>query len=133
MGKKSGRLMELWWKGDKVATLRSKSITFENNAIEVDTDDDEGVRVLLECDDELVVSSRAINISAGGLSSDDVFLDAAATGEGLYGDMKIVFPGRAEVEGKFALTSYTEDGEYQDAITFSCDIQSSGQWTRTKI
>jgi predicted secreted protein len=46
-------------------------------------------------------------------------------------DITIEYPDGAVIDGDFYLVSVEEAGEYQDAVTFSASLQSSGEYTYT--
>ena len=46
-------------------------------------------------------------------------------------DITIEYPDGATLAGDFYLASVEETGAYNEAVTFSASLQSSGQWTYT--
>lgn len=114
--------------GVKVAAARSKSITFNNEPIDITSDDDEGVRKLLEGDGEQ--AEKSLDLSVEGVTKDAVFLNDLATGSNVD-DYEIEIPGIGTFTGKFFLTSTALTAPYNDATTFTAELQSTGPFTFT--
>lgn len=111
-----------------IACLRTKSFTIANEAIDI-TDDCSGAwRELLA-----EPGNRTIDISASGLSKDDTItaLVVTDTASVVLEDIQIELPSGATIDGSFFITSYAQTGEYQDAVTFDLEMQSSGAPTFT--
>lgn len=115
-----------------LAGIRTKGIKIGNEPIDITTDDETGIRTFLEtAGGELEVASRQIDISFEGISKDDVLLKAATENSGLIATYTLEFPSGATIVGSFAFISYEETGEYQTAVTFSGELQSTGAWVWT--
>lgn len=114
--------------GVKVAAARSKSITFNNEPIDITSDDDQGVRQLLEGAGEQ--AEKSLDLSVEGVTKDAVFLNDLATGANVD-DYEIEIPGIGTFEGKFFLTSTALTAPYNDATTFTAELQSTGPFTFT--
>lgn len=117
-----------------IAGVRTKSFSFAGEPIDVTTDDDTGFRTLLA-----ESGQEALDISVEGLTK-DVVLRGAALGSGslMLTDVTLEFPKTGTqavsgdtISGNFFLTSLEESGTYNDAMTFSASLQSSGAWTYT--
>ena len=122
-----GRKLIVRRAGSVVAGVRTKTVTANNEPIDVSTDDDGGYRVLLE-----ESASSSIDMSVEGLHKDTALIKKAAKdGETLIETYEIEFPNGAKISGSFRLNSIEEGAEYQDAITFSATIQSTGTPTWT--
>ncbi len=110
-----------------VAGVRTKNITINGSPIDVTTDDDAGVRALLDTPGQVDVS---ISVS-GIVLSDTLRTEALGTTDRtqitqfLYGSAS---PDNGWT-GNFFLASYKETGEYQGAITFEAEFQSAGAVT----
>lgn len=131
---KIGREFLIKKNGVTLAGVRTKSFSFAGEPIDVTTDDDTGFRTLLA-----ESGQEAIDISVEGLTK-DVVIRGAALGSGslMLTDITLVFPKTGtqatsgdEISGNFFLTSLEESGTYNDAMTFSASLQSSGAWTYT--
>lgn len=111
-----------------IAAVRTKSLSWGGEPIDITTDDDAGIRNLL---DDL--GQQQIDISVEGLTGSQVLRDIAltpATAKKLT-DISLAFPNGDTITGDFVLTSYEESGTYNDAVTFSASFQSSEAWTYT--
>lgn len=117
-----------------LAGVRTKSLSFAGEPVDVTTDDDTGARTLLA-----ESGQEAIDLSVEGITKDTV-LRAAALGSGslMLTDITLEFPKTGTqvttgdtISGSFFLSSLEESGTYNDAMTFSASLQSSGAWTYT--
>ena len=117
-----------------LAGVRTKSFSFAGEPVDVTTDDDTGFRTLLA-----ESGQEAIDISVEGLTK-DVVIRGAALGSGslMLTDITLEFPKTGTqvttgdtIAGNFFLSSLEESGTYNDAMTFSASLQSSGAWTYT--
>jgi predicted secreted protein len=108
-----------------LAGVRTKGVAFNGEPIDITTDDDSGFRSML--DDAGIYS---IDLSIEGITKDnDLRGVVMAAGSLMLEDITIEYPDGDEISGDFFLTSLEESGTYNDAITFSGSLQSSGQWT----
>ena len=109
--------------GTLIAGARTKSVTINNEPIDVTTDDSDGFRELLEESAE-----RHLDISIEGLTKDDVLLQLAVAGSALIDEFSIVFPGSPDVviRGDFRVNNVQLGAEYNDAVTFTAELQSTG-------
>ena len=114
--------------GVKVAAARSKSITINNEPIDITSDDDQGVRQLLEGVGEQ--AERSMDLSIEGVTKDATFLADITTGANVD-DYEIEIPGIGTFTGKFFLTSTALTAPYNDATTFTAELQSTGPFTFT--
>lgn len=115
-------------KGSTVlASVRSKTVSVNGEAIDVTTDDSNAFRTLLAD-----AASRSLDMTVEGLTDDDT-LRAAIMGSGslLLSDISVQYPDGATVTGDFFMSSLEETGQHTDAMGFSASFQSSGQWTYT--
>lgn len=121
-----GRALVIKREGTKIAAVQEKSIAVNNEPIDVSSDDDEGVRKLLEDS-----STRTIDLNVSGLLFDDTLAAKALSGTGLIETYQIVYPSGMVVEGEFRFNSYESSGSFNDAVKFSATFQSTGSWTVT--
>ena len=117
--------------GTRIASVRTKSFTVDSSAIDVTTDDDAGIRALLE-----EPGQHMIDMSVEGLLADDSLLAQIVDGTLFIQNLTIKFPftfstTQATIVGDFRLNNFELSGEYQDAITFSATLQSTGTFTYT--
>lgn len=127
MAASSGRELLIKKGASVIAGVRTKTVTINGEPIDVTTDDDSGFRTLLADP-----ATRMIDLSVEGITKDDT-LRAIVAGAGpqLLTDITIEYPDGAVIAGDFYLVSVEESGEYQDAVTFTASLQSSGAFTYT--
>ena len=110
-----------------IASIRSKSFSFAGESVDITTDDDAGFRTLLTEEGQ-----KSIDLSVSGLTTDAVLRVAAIGGTDLMlTDVNLLWPNGDTLTGNFFLSSFSESGEYKDAVTFDASLQSSGAWTYT--
>lgn len=127
MAASSGRELLIKKGATVLAGVRTKTVTINGEPIDVTTDDDSGFRTLLADP-----ATRSIDLSVEGITKDAV-LRAIVAGGGsqLLTDITVEYPDGAVIAGDFYLVSIEESGEYQDAVTFTASLQSSGEYTYT--
>lgn len=107
-----------------LGALKSKSVTINNEPIDITTDDDSGYRTLL--DD--VGSMRSCDMKLSGLLKDRVFLEYV-DGQAPV-DIRVVFPGSStagiQVRGTFWINSSELKAEMEDAAGVDYSFQSTG-------
>lgn len=121
-----GRKLTIKRAGTTIASVRTKTVTINNEAVDISTDDDSGYRTLLEDPGQ-----KQIDMSVEGLTSDDVLIDKAANGTSLIEEYTITLPSGATIVGDFRFNNLELGAEYNAAITFTAEIQSSGSYTFT--
>lgn len=125
----SGRTVVVKRAGVAVAGARTKGITINGSPIDVTTDDDAGVRALLDVPGQVDVS-----ISVSGLALNDTLRIESLNSTDRTQITQFIFgsgsPDRA-FAGNFFLASYKETGEYQGSVTFEAEFQSAGTVTYT--
>ena len=111
-----------------LAGVRSKSMTVGIDNVDVTTDDDSGFRTQLA-----EAGQVNLDISFDGIETDSVVRDLVLSGgtSQQYTDLTLTWPNGDVLSGTFNLGGYEESGTYNDAVTFSSSMQSSGQWTYT--
>lgn len=117
--------------GTVIAGVRTRSMTIDASPIDVTTDDDSGIRTLLED-----AGQRQIDISVEGILKDDTLLEQIVDGALFLQELTIKFPftfttTQATLVGDFRLNNFEITGEYQGAITFTATLQSSGAFVFT--
>ncbi len=111
-----------------VAAGRTKSLTINAEPIDITTDDDLGVRTLLETD----VGQKSIDMSFEGITKDGTFI-AAITSSTLADEYDIEITGIGTITGRFFLASVAINAAYNEAVTFSAEFQSTGAFTYTPV
>ena len=110
-----------------IAGVRTKGVAFNGEAIDVTTDDDSGYRTMLND-----AGTYSVDLSIEGITKDnDLRSVVMAAGSLMLTDITIEYPNGDELSGNFFLTSLEESGTYNDAVTFSGSLQSSGTFTFT--
>lgn len=129
MAKEIGRNLIIQKNSVTIASVRTTSFSWAGEPVDVTDGDLSGVRELLP-----VFGSEAIEISFEGLANVATIRDIAMTRATtkLLTDITIErVGGTMAISGSFILVSYEESGTYNDAITFSATLQSTGNWTYT--
>lgn len=110
-----------------IAGIRTKGIAIAAEPIDITSDDDLGYRKLLG-----EAGMYSLDISIEGITKDAVLrADIAAGGTVELTNISIEYPDGATITGTFFLASYEESGAYNEAITFTGALQSSGAWVYT--
>jgi TP901-1 family phage major tail protein len=127
-----GRAIQVKRGGTLVAGVRTKSITINGSPIDITSDDDAGVRKLLDQPGQIDVS---ISVS-GVVVSEQLRTESLSASDRVqatlfqYQDGYEGSPNNTHgFSGDFFLASYTETGEYQGAVTFEAEFQSAGAVT----
>ncbi len=117
--------------GTVIASVRTKSFTVDSSAIDVTTDDDAGIRTLLEAPGQ-----HMIDLSVEGLLANDDLMQQIVDGTLFIQNLKIKLPftfttTQGTIVGDFRFNNFEVSGEYQDAINFTATLQSTGTFTFT--
>lgn len=120
------------YKGDEESgtqfIARAKTITLGSESIDVTSDGDDGFRTLLS-----EPAQRSIDMSVEGVLRQDDFvgdlLDPAPPS--FLAEYTLVFPGIGSVTGDFFLSNFELGAPYNEAVTFSSTLESSGEWVFT--
>jgi len=112
-----------------VAGLRSKTITINNEPVDITTSDDAPWRALLDN-----TGLRSVSLSASG-----VFQDVASVNSmedlafsGLLNNFELTFENGDVIDGAFLLTSFEYAGEHTAEQTYSVSLESSGTCSMTR-
>lgn len=110
-----------------IAGVRTKTVTINGEPIDITSDDDSGFRTMLA-----TAGLRSIDLSVEGVTKDSSLRAiVAGVSSQLLTDISIEYPNGDTIDGDFYLVNIEESGEYQDALTFSASLQSSGPFTYT--
>lgn len=109
-----------------VAGVRTKSVTVNSEPVDITDDDSSGYRELLA-----EPGQDAVDLSVSGMTEDDTWRGKILTSPGskTLESMEIEYPDGGTLTGSFYITSYAETGEYNGAVTFEMELQSSGSVT----
>lgn len=117
--------------GTTIAGVQTKSISFDDEPIDITTDDSAGFQTLLD-----VSGNKVCGIDVSGVCNGYVLRDIATdpAGSGYITDLSFTFAagtaGKTVITGNWYMTNYKEDGEYKDSVKFSATFTSSGAWAR---
>jgi predicted secreted protein len=111
-----------------IAGVRTKGAAINNEPIDITSDDDAGYRTMLSD-----AGTMSVDLSVEGITKDDDLRDLAASGgTGLMlTNITLEYPDGGTLAGNFFLNSFEETGTYNEAVTFSASLQSSGAFTYT--
>lgn len=126
----NGRQLTFDWDSVTLTGVRSRSISINNEHVDITTDDDSGWRTLLE--DPGV---RSVEVTIGGIVSDEVLLaevmQASITGESLEATLPTSLSTAGTLSGTFFVQPYETSGDHDGAVEFSATFLSSGPVTYT--
>lgn len=105
--------------------IREKGVTIGGEPIDVTSGEDDGNRLLLT-----LAAQKETNISISGIVKDAV-LRALAYNANRTNTFTLEYPDGATISGTFYYANHEETGPYNDAQTFSGELQSSGLVTYT--
>jgi TP901-1 family phage major tail protein len=129
MAAKIGRKVAIKKGGVLIAGARTKTININNEPVDITTDDDDGFRTLLEDS-----ATRSVDLSIEGVTKNQLLVDAAATGDSLIGAYTIEFPESGGlITGDFRFNALSLGASHDDAVTFSAELQSTGEFTYTVV
>lgn len=113
-------------KGSTVlAGVRTKGISINGEPIDITSDDDDGYRTMLAD-----AGTYSVDLSVEGITKDDTLVAIIMAGGSLMlTDITIDYPNGKTLSGNFFLNSVEETGTYNEAVTFSASLQSSGTFT----
>jgi TP901-1 family phage major tail protein len=106
-----------------IGGMRSKSISINNEIVDVTNSDSAGKRELLA-----EGGVQSMSISGSGVFLDDAghtLLNTNANAATIN-NYEFVIPGLGSYKGAFQVTSYESGGEHNGEVTFSASFESSG-------
>lgn len=111
-----------------IAGVRTKGVSVNKEPVDVTTDDDSGYRTLLS-----EAGQVSLDLSLDGITKDAELRAAILGGTTMtLTGVTLTYPnGDVLSFTEVMLTSLEESGAYNDAITFTASLQSSGAWTYT--
>lgn len=106
-----------------LAGVRTKNFTINGAAIDITSDDDTGVRKLMQEPAEL-----DMEITVAGIIKDDILRLEALSTVDRTSVTEFGFPGSVpgKIAGDFYMSTYKETGEYKGVATFEATFQSAG-------
>ena len=132
MAKTAGRDLLIKKGGTTIAGARVSGMSFNGTPIDI-SDNQDGAAITYLANE---FSETTLEFTLAGLEDGqvlrDLFLGAADSGRH-PSDLTLVFPNTDEISGNFILSSYTETGEYRDAVTFDATMIRNGAHTYTPV
>lgn len=125
MAKQLGRKATLSRNGTPIANLRTKSLQINNEIVDVTDDDSSGWAERLN-----EPGQTEVTFSIEGVLASDT-LRAEALSQSLLKADTLTYADGGTLTGDFVLASYSEEHTYNDVVTFSAELQSSGAITYT--
>jgi predicted secreted protein len=130
MAGRIGRQVRFFYGGvspaDEILGVREKGLELNGEPIDVTSDEDLGVRILLDN----TSAQDEVGISISGVTK-DTRLKAAWFSNQRTQACRLEYPAGSVITGTFYLSSYTETEPYNDASTFEATLMSSGTVTYT--
>ena len=128
MAEQLGRKVTISIGGEVKATARTKTLTINNEMINVTSDGDDGVQRFITEPGE-----KAVEISVSGMFDlDDDTLPTLALSNDLSETVELDY-GTYTISGTFVMPTYSEGKEHADAQTFDATFQSSGAVVKAPV
>lgn len=107
---------------------RSKTLTIGSESIDITQDCDGAFRKLMD-----EPASRFLDMAVEGvITQDDWLKQALDTSSNVFlKEYTLVIPGIGSITGDFFISNFELGAPYNEAVTFSATVQSSGEWTYT--
>ncbi|MBX9758703.1 MAG: phage tail protein [Beijerinckiaceae bacterium] len=125
MAARVGRAVTLTWDGAAIDGVREKGIALAGEPIDITSDEDDGWRTLLA-----TAGENQVTITMSGVTKSNVLRAAWFAGARTEA-VVVTYPSMGSFTGNFYLASYSESDPYNDATTFDCELQSTGEVTYT--
>ena len=115
--------------------IRTATLDWSGESVDVTTGEDAGVRLLLEAS-----AQEQLDMPIEGIMKEELLRDITlgASEARILTDIEITWPitdpantTPATLTGNFRLSSYSEGAPYNEAITFSATLESSGPFVYT--
>lgn len=112
-----------------IAGLRSKTLTLNNESVDITTSDEAPWRALLGD-----TGLRSMSVSGSGVFQDDAAINAIEdlVMSGLLNNFEITFENSDVFAGAFQVTSFEYGGEHTAEQTYSMSLESSGTMVLTR-
>jgi TP901-1 family phage major tail protein len=107
-----------------VAAIRTKTVSINNEPVDITTDDDNGFRTMLQDP-----GTKSLDMTVEGIIKDDTLLTVAMSSSDILEAFSILFPTIGTLSGDFVVTAFEVGAPSGEAATFSCTLQSSGTFT----
>jgi TP901-1 family phage major tail protein len=121
MAASKGNNITLTFDGTSVSGLREKGISIGGDPIDISDDNSSGWQELME-----VPAKKSVTISCSGVTKDETIL-ALLFGADLVKQAVLTFTDTSStITGDFFITGFQKTAPYDDATTYSFELQSSG-------
>lgn len=130
MAKSAGRDFVVQKNNVTIASVTTKSVTWNGTPIDITSDDDDGATTYLA--DRF--ANTTLEISVEGFTDDDVLSDLAFAASDAGKHLSDITLDRANgdtISGTFILTSYAETGASAEGTTFTATLVRNGIHTWT--
>ena len=122
MASEYGRKVVFTWDTAPIFGVREKSLSVNGEAVNVTSDEDDGVQMLLAEDAE-----TSVQIELSGVTKDNILRTAKmAGGAALRADVTLTYSDGGTTVGTFQLGPYSEGQPYNEAVTFTASLMSTG-------
>lgn len=121
-----GRNVLLEWDNEPVAGVRTKNSSVAAEPVDITDDDSSGWAEKLD-----EAGQMEVTVSLAGLTkSDKLKIDSKSITNRIK-PLSLTYPDGGVLSGNFFFATYSEGIEYNDAVSFDAEFQSSGVVTYT--
>lgn len=121
-----GRNITLTLGGSPVAGAKTKSITINNEAVDVSSDSSNGFRELLAD-----AGATSVDVTIGGVTKSLSLMRSVIENDSKVYTLVFEYSDGSTLELDAFVTSYAATGENNGAETFDASLQSTGDYTFT--
>lgn len=125
MAAQVGRDLAFTWNGSAVTGIQEKGVSLNGEPIDVTSGEDSGKRTLLT-----VSAQDEVNISLSGVTKSQVLKTDWFAGNRTRA-VVMTYADGSTISGSFFLSTYSDTGPYNDAVTFEAELVSTGTITFT--
>ena len=115
-----GRNVILSWGGAGIAGVKEKTLTLNNEPIDITSDDDGGWRNILA-----IPGQKQVEIKVSGVTKDRGLM-ANWFSSALTQAVVLTYENGATIAGNFFLSEYSDKGNFKDAVAFDATLMSTG-------
>lgn len=123
----NGRELTFDFNSTTLVGVQNKTVSFNNEAVDVTNDDDTGWQTLLA-----EPGKRSIEMQVSGVTSDEVLIAEVMTASGGFtlksGEVSLA-TGNGTITGNWFVSSMEQSGEHDGELQFSATLMSSGEMT----
>ena len=118
---------------ETIGTLNSKTLTINNNSVDVTTPPSTPANTLWM---ESLDGVKSISVSGDGIFADnsqEARLNTIAMGTNATSNFRLTIPSFGTFTGQFRITSLEFGGETESGVTFSLSLESTGTITYATV